>query len=270
MLEHSNKTHSVTSKHTAKISNNMRDILVFLNAGPALLSVKNEKAHLSEPSGVKGFDVSATALAALSERKLIVRDGRLIKLSGDGRAFISAQSDWDDDFTDRLRQTEQMTICEGTQSIKATRMKCECPLDALRLRKAKNGKAFLLEQEWEAGNRLRIDFTQAHMLPSIGMRWNLDEAGQQSGGQGGKADMTDRALAARQRVDHAITFIGPELASPLIDLCCFLKGLEQIEKERGWPARSGKLLIKTGLAALARHYAPPSKTKQHAAWFAQV
>jgi hypothetical protein len=44
------------------------------------------------------------------------------------------------------------------------------------------------------------------------------------------------------------------LASVLIDACCHLLGLSDAERRRGWPQRSGKVILQIALTRLARHY----------------
>ena len=135
----------------------------------------------------------------------------------------------------------------------------ESPLASLVRRKGKDGAPFLSIDEFNAGERLRADFTRGCMMQRVSANWSAAVSGGRRGGNDGLANLTDQALAARQRLDKALAAVGPELSGVLIDICCYLKGVEQVEMERQWPQRSAKLLLKAALGSLARHYNPAPK-----------
>ncbi|CAH1669352.1 MAG: ATPase [Chelatococcus sp.] len=127
----------------------------------------------------------------------------------------------------------------------------ESPLAWLRARRDRNGRPFVDAVCFEAGERLRADLTFAQLLPKVTMRWTAGPAGQ--GGQG-PAAATDAMIAARQRARRALQAVGSDFAGLLMDVCGFLKGLETIERERGWPPRSGKVILQLALRRLAEAY----------------
>jgi len=81
-------------------------------------------------------------------------------------------------------------------------------------------------------------------MPRTTSNWSNPMASARRGGGGTRANMiTETIVAARQCVRQAPDPVGPEFSRLLIDVCCFLKGLECIERDRAWPARSGKVVL---------------------------
>ncbi|MBI5130428.1 MAG: DNA replication protein [Rhodopseudomonas palustris] len=133
----------------------------------------------------------------------------------------------------------------------------ESPLAWLARRKGRDGRSLISAHQFVAGERLRADFTRANLTPRVTSNWGAPTG---RAGGGGAGEMTDLVVASRQRVQNAIAACGPEFSGVLLDVCCFLRGLEDVERERGWPSRSAKVVLQLALDRLARHYglAPPS------------
>ncbi len=128
----------------------------------------------------------------------------------------------------------------------------ESPLTWLRARRGKDGKPLISEAQYLAGERLRGDFERAMLARRTTLNWELAGAGSSAGGAG--AELSDGAIAARQRYHAALDSVGPELASILAQVCCLSAGVEQAERVLELPARSGRVVLGLALTALARHY----------------
>lgn len=130
----------------------------------------------------------------------------------------------------------------------------ESPLAWLARHKGRDGRAMISPNQFIAGEKLRADFTRAHLSPRVTSDWSAPTAGRSRSFAGGAGEMTDLVIASRQRVRLAMEACGPEFSGLLMDVCCFLRGLEEVERERGWPLRSAKIVLQLALDRLARHY----------------
>ncbi len=133
----------------------------------------------------------------------------------------------------------------------------ESPLAWLARRRSRDGRPMIEPHQLLAGERLRADFTRAHLMPRTTSNWESPISSDRRGG--GAGTFTDVMIAARQRVHQALDAAGPEFAGLLVDICCFLKGLEDIERARAWPTRSAKIVLQLALDRLARHYGYAAK-----------
>jgi hypothetical protein len=130
----------------------------------------------------------------------------------------------------------------------------ESPLAWLARRKDTSGKPMIDAAQFIAGERLRADFTRAAMTPRIGANLAAPVAHGRRGGGEVTMHFSDVVIAAKERMSLALDAVGPEFSGLLLDVCCFLKGLETVERERGWPRRTSKVVLGLALDRLARHY----------------
>ncbi len=127
----------------------------------------------------------------------------------------------------------------------------ESPLSGLARRRDRDGMPFLSRDLVASGERLREDFELAQMGPSVTQDWSRFLTGPDRGAPGGTGM---GASDARGRVVAALAELGPGLGDVALRCCCYLEGMESLERRMGWSARSGKIVLRIALQRLKRHY----------------
>ena len=122
----------------------------------------------------------------------------------------------------------------------------ESPLAWLRSR------GHVSERQWLAGEQLRADWERAGLGARVTMRWDAMPRGQRQGG--GAPEPGVATLSARARFDGAVAAAGPGLSDIMWRVVCAGEGLPEAEKHLGWPARSGKLVLRIALERVAEFY----------------
>lgn len=114
-----------------------------------------------------------------------------------------------------------------------------------------HARGFLDDRLRDAGEALRADYERAQLGPNITMRW--DPVRVKTTGDHGLTP-SERQIAARQRFDGAIRAAGRGLEDILWRVVCAGEALPEAEKSLGWPARSGKLVLRIALERVAEFY----------------
>lgn len=195
--------------------------------------------------------------------------------AGEGRMSLSQaglmwyrRSTSPDPFQDQHRDRVRQSVdgaCGEKQAVEINR--AESPLAWLRARKDVEGSPLLSEEQFDAGERLRRDFESAQMRAHVTANWDFGVAsGRRTLSAQDRSDISDVALAAKQRFHRALDAVGPELAAVLVEVCCHLNGMTGAERTLGLPKRSGKVVLLIALNALARHYGmieagPPARSR---------
>jgi len=191
----------------------------------------------------------------------------LIAATKEARSFLRrAIAAREEAHLDQHRRIEIGMVIEAETPRPVRINAAESPLALLTRLKDKAGAAWFPAEAVAAGERLARDFQFAALQPRITQSFTPHIGSNARNAPGTGVDMHDNVVAARMRVNKAVTAMGPELSGAALDICCFEKGLETVERERQWPARSAKLMLKTALLLLHRHYhpAPPHDRARHA------
>jgi len=237
-----------------------RRLLRALAGGPGRLTMEGEAAVVIVGDGARRLTLDRAALGRIAAEGLVRlgADGR-VAATPEGIAHLRrALAGADEAFAAQHRTAVRETrpAPDGTAAA-VTVDAAESPLARLARRRGRDGRPLLEAEQVAAGDRLRADYTFACLVPRTTMDWSAF-GGAGGGGRRGPgpaaAEISDAVIAARGRVERALAAVGPELAGVAVDVCCFLEGLEAVERRRGWPVRSGKVVLAIALDRLAAHY----------------
>lgn len=187
------------------------------------------------------------------EKGLARNNAKTLRLTNSGSSYLKRLLNPDMPFIVQHADLSKTNIKIDNTNHTVLKNDNECALSRLYARKDKKGQSWIDHNEYQAGERLRADFEKAQLSPKITAHWGASVAGKGRSDNGAN-EISDFALDAKLRLEKSIHALGPELSGVALDVCCFLKGLESVEREKGWPPRSAKLLLKTALSILVRHY----------------
>ena len=114
-----------------------------------------------------------------------------------------------------------------------------------------HARGHLERRLFDAGEALRADYERAQLSANVTMRWDPVRV---KGGVDRGLSPSERQIAAKQRFDAALATAGKGLCDVLWRVVCAGDGLPDTEKALGWPARSGKLVLKLALERVADFY----------------
>ncbi len=173
-----------------------------------------------------------------------------------------AATDW---LCARMPMAQQMHKARETRDIvdpdglrRRVEAAAESPLEWLARRKGRDGRPFISATQFAAGERLRRDYEAGMRGPRVTASWDgafaASERRRVRARPHDGIDVSERAMAARERVHAALDAVGEELAAILLEVCCLSRGMEAAERRLGWPRRSGRLVLRIALQRLAEHY----------------
>jgi hypothetical protein len=152
----------------------------------------------------------------------------------------------------RARLLREVATDGGAHGVKVVRSVtvnlAESPLGWLLAR------GLVTQVQFDAGERLRMDWERAHLAPRVTMAWDTAPIARGRGGSSPGPELSACQIDARRRFDHAIESAGPGLADISWRVVCAGEGMREAESALGWPARAGKVVLSLALDRIVRFY----------------
>ena len=114
-----------------------------------------------------------------------------------------------------------------------------------------SGKPWLSSAELAAATALREDWERAQAGLVRGSDWRAAPKGAAARAANGQEAALAARCDAQRRFQQKLDLLAAPLRRTVERVCLYDDGVEALERAEGWPARSGKVALKLGLAQLA-------------------
>jgi len=199
--------------------------------------------------------IDAADVRALESEGVLSRQGDAFTLTDAGRARLRREGALRDEaYVAQHAPVVTRAAIDADGDVRAVRgIALNTVIARLAALRGASDKPWLTGAEIAAAQALRADWEAGQAGLTRGSDWSAPPMG---GSARGPGNVQERAQAARcdarRRVADALDGLAQPLRRVVERVCLREDGLEALERAEGWPARSGKLALKLGLAQLAQ------------------
>src|ERR1700748_3769837 len=181
--------------------------------------------------------ISASMAKAFVARGWVDGHAAVLVLTDAGQAWFLRATANENPFAAQ-HQVLRQRVVQGPDGVEreVTVNEAESPIDRLR------GRGLIDAAQFEAAEKLRRDFTLAQLMPRLSPALTQPSSGNR-GGKRIENTLSDTVIMAKRRFNRAMRMVGPGLSDLLFDVCCHLRGVEEVEKAKSWPHRSARVVL---------------------------